>query len=374
MTRRPAIRSDLSALTGYHSPQLEVDVRLNTNESPEPPPAEFQADVAAALASTPWHRYPDREASRLRTALSRHHRVDPSQIFAANGSNEVIQTLLLTFGGLGRVAATFEPTYALHRHLTSITGTGHLEGRRDAGFGVDVTELDRVIDQQPAVIFFCSPNNPTGNAEDREVVLDAVTRAGEWGGLVVVDEAYGQFCSWSALDLVDGDRNLAVCRTFSKTWAMAAARLGYLVGPDWLVAELEKIVLPYHLDTVTQTAGLLALDHTDAMAARVARLVEARGKVQDRLGQLDLDVWPSEANFILFRPRRRDAAQVWQDLVDRSVLVRDCSSWPRLEGCLRVTIGSAEENDRFLTALEAVLESPGGPVSASPEPSSQEST
>ena len=112
----------------------------------------------------------------------------------------------------------------------------------------------------------------------------------------------------------------------------------------------------------------------DAMAARAARLVEARGKVQDRLGQLDLDVWPSEANFILFRPRRRDAAQVWQDLVDRSVLVRDCSSWPRLEGCLRVTIGSAEENDRFLTALEAVLESPGGPVSASPEPSSQEST
>ena len=358
MTRRPAIRPDLSALSGYHSPQLEVEVRLNTNESPEPPPAEFQAEVAASLATTRWHRYPDREAGRLRESLADHHRVEAGQIFAANGSNEVIQTVLLTFGGPGRVAATFEPTYALHRHLTSITGTGHIEGQRDATFGIDAPELERVLALQPAVVFFCSPNNPTGNAENRELVLDAATRSGEWGGLVVVDEAYGQFCSWSALDLLDADRNLAVCRTFSKTWAMAAARLGYLVGPDWLVAELEKVVLPYHLDTVTQTAGLLALDHTDAMAERVARLVEARGHVQDRLSQLDLDVWPSEANFILFRPRRDDAARVWQGLVDRSVLVRDCSSWPRLEGCLRVTIGSAEENDRFLTSLEAVLESP----------------
>jgi histidinol-phosphate aminotransferase len=366
MTRRPQIRSDLSELTGYHSPQLDVDVRLNTNESPEPPPDEFRSAVAEATASTPWHRYPDRQAAQLRAALARHHGVAVDQVFAANGSNEVIQTLLLTFGGPGRVAATFEPTYALHRHLASITGTGHLAGRRDAGFAVGADELDRALDQQPAVVFFCSPNNPTGNAEDRQTVLDAVARAGAWGGLVVVDEAYGQFCSWTALDLIDTDRNLAVCRTFSKTWAMAGARLGYLVGPSWLVAELEKVVLPYHLDRVTQTAGLLALDHADAMAARVARLVEARGELQDRLSQLDLDVWPSEANFILFRPRRRDATEVWQGMVDRSVLVRDCSSWPRLEGCLRVTIGSAEENGRFLTALEAVLESP--------ETSSQEST
>ncbi len=228
----------------------------------------------------------------------------------------------------------------MHRHLASITGTDHLAGERDGGFAVGADELERVLDRRPAIVFFCSPNNPTGNAECRSRVLDAVARVGEWGGLVVVDEAYGQFCSWTALDLVRPDRNLAVCRTFSKTWAMAGARLGYLVGPDWLVAELEKVVLPYHLDAVTQAAGLLALEHAEAMEARVARLVESRGDLQDQLHQLDLDVWPSEANFILFRPRRRDAAAVWQGLVDRSVLVRDCSSWPRLEGCLRVTIGS----------------------------------
>lgn len=357
MNRRPKIRADLGELTGYHSPQLDVEVRLNTNESPEPPPEAFRTAVADAVASTAWHRYPDRQARLLRTALAQHHGVAVEQIFAANGSNEVIQTFLLTFGGSGRVAATFEPTYALHRHLASITGTDHLVGQRDASFAVSGDDSDRVLGQRPDVVFFCSPNNPTGNAEDRQIVLDAVARVGEWGGVVVVDEAYGQFCSWSALDLVRPDRNLAVCRTFSKTWAMAGARLGYLVGPDWLVAELEKVVLPYHLDAVTQAAGLLALDHAEAMAARVARLVEARGDLQHQLSQLDLDVWPSEANFILFRPRRRDAAVVWQGLVDRSVLVRDCSSWPRLEGCLRVTVGSPEENGRFLTALQAVLES-----------------
>ena len=358
MNHRPAIRPDLSELTGYHSPQLDVEVRLNTNESPEPPPDAFRTAVAEAVAGTAWHRYPDRRAERLRHELAGHHGVPDAQIFAANGSNEVIQTLLLTFGGPGRMAATFEPTYALHRHLASITGTGHLAGERNAAFSVGADELERVLDRRPAIVFFCSPNNPTGNAEDRPLVLDAVTRVGEWGGLVVVDEAYGQFCSWTALDLVRPDHNLAVCRTFSKTWAMAGARLGYLVGPDWLVAELEKVVLPYHLDAVTQAAGLLALEHTEAMEARVARLVESRGDLQDQLHQLDLDVWPSEANFILFRPRRRNAAAVWQGLVDRSVLVRDCSSWPRLEGCLRVTVGSPAENDRFLTALRAVLESP----------------
>ncbi len=367
MNRRPELRSDLRELTGYHSPQLDVEVRLNTNESPEPPPDAFRAAVADAVASTAWHRYPDRQATALRDGLARHHGVAAGQVFAANGSNEVIQTLLLTFGGPGRTAATFEPTYALHRHLASITGTGHVAGERDAAFAVGGDEMDRVLDQQPAVVFFCSPNNPTGNAEDRQTVLDAVARVGRWGGLVVVDEAYGQFCSWSALDLVGTDRNLVVCRTFSKTWAMAGARLGYLIGPEWLVAELGKVVLPYHLDAVTQTAGLLALDHTDDMVARVARLVEARGEVLDRLNGLELDVWPSESNFILFRPRRHDAVTVWQGLVDRSVLVRDCSSWPRLEGCLRVTIGSPEENDRFLTALRAVLESPEASTSATAE-------
>jgi histidinol-phosphate aminotransferase len=176
-------------------------------------------------------------------------------------------------------------------------------------------------------------------------------------GLVVVDEAYGQFAPWSALELVDDDRPLVVTRTYSKTWAMAAARLGYLVGPRWLVTELDKVVLPYHLDVVKQAAGTLALELHDEMQARVAGIVEERGRLVAALSELPVDVWPSGANFVLFRPRTHDGADVWQALVDRSVLVRNCSSWPRLEGCLRVTIGTPDEDDAFLAALTEVLTS-----------------
>ena len=174
-------------------------------------------------------------------------------------------------------------------------------------------------------------------------------------GLVVVDEAYGQFADRSALDLVAPDRSLVVTRTYSKTWSMAGARLGYLIGPGWLVDELHKVVLPYHLDLFKQAAGRVALRFVDEMEARVATLREERGRLVTRLEALDVDVTPSDANFVLFRPRARDANEVWQQLVDRSVLVRNCASWPRLEGCLRVTVGTTDEDDRFLSALEEAL-------------------
>jgi histidinol-phosphate aminotransferase len=171
----------------------------------------------------------------------------------------------------------------------------------------------------------------------------------------VVDEAYGQFAPWSALELVDGERPLVVTRTFSKTWSMAAARLGYLVGPAWLVAQLDKVVLPYHLDALKQVAGTVALGFEDEMRARVAGIVEERGRLVAALADLAVDVWPSAANFVLFRPRERSGDQVWKDLVERSVLVRNCASWPRLDGCLRVTIGTPAEDDAFLAALREVL-------------------
>jgi histidinol-phosphate aminotransferase len=175
------------------------------------------------------------------------------------------------------------------------------------------------------------------------------------GGLLVVDEAYGQFAPWSALDLIAEDRSLVVTRTYSKTWSMAAARLGYLIGPTWVVAELEKVVLPYHLDALKQEAGRIALDFVGDMEQRVSFLTEERGRVEAALRELPLEVWPSAANFILFRPTSAVADEVWQALVDRSVLVRNCSGWPGLHGCLRVTIGTRDEDDRFLTALREVL-------------------
>lgn len=346
-------RDDLALMEGYHSPQVDVAVRLNTNEAPEPPPEGFEAALVEEIRSLDWHRYPDRSYRALRGAIADLHGVSPDQVFAANGSNEVLQTLCLTYGGPGRTVGVFEPTYALHSHIARITGTGVATGERRADLGLDLDEVRRVVaESAPEITFLCSPNNPTGMVEDEATVRTVLSLA---PGLLVVDEAYGQFAPWSALELVADDVPLVVTRTYSKTWSMAAARLGYLVGPRTLVAQLDQVVLPYHLDSMKQAAGRLALDFQGAMEARVAALVEERGRLTAALGDLPVDVWPSGANFVLFRPRHRDGHDVWQHLLDRGVLVRDCSGWPRLSGCLRVTIGTTAEDDAFLAALEEAL-------------------
>jgi histidinol-phosphate aminotransferase len=354
------IRPDLVSLDGYHSPQVDVEVRLNTNESPLPPPDAWLAALRDELGRIDFNRYPDRQASDLRQALARSHGVRPEQVFCANGSNEVLQCLLLAYGGPGRTVALFEPTYTLHRHIAMITGTGVVAGTRTDDFRIDPDEVARVVaDSQPIITFLCSPNNPTGRADPPETVERVVA---DTSGLVVVDEAYGQFAPSSALDLVraagPGSERVVVIRTFSKTWSMAAGRLGYLVGSPEVVAACELVTLPYHLDAVKQAAGRLALQFEEAMQARVAVLREERGRIAAALTEMKVDTWPSDANFILFRPTDRSAHRVWQSLLDRSILVRDCSEWPGLTGCLRVTVGLPEENDRFLAALDAALEGP----------------
>jgi histidinol-phosphate aminotransferase len=350
-------RDDLRALTGYHSPQVDVEVRLNTNESPYAPPAAWREELAEALAGVDWRRYPDRHAGALRAAIAGWHGVHPEQVFAANGSNEVLQTLLLAYGGVGRTVVTFEPTYQLHGHIARLTGATVIAGERRADFTIDPAVMQRIVaDTVPAVTFLCSPNNPTGLVEPPARVTELLDAA---PGLVVVDEAYAQFADWTALDLLADSVPLAVVRTFSKTWSMAAARLGYLVGPAWLVAELDKVALPYHLDAAKQIAGVLALRHVGEMETRIKQIVAERERVMAGLGALAVDVVPSSANFVLFRPQERGGHDVWQALVERGVLVRDCSSWPRLEGWLRVTIGTEHENDRLLAALAAVLAEEG---------------
>lgn len=347
------MRDDLKALEGYHSPQVTVPVRLNTNDSPVAPPDEWRDAFASELAGVQWHRYPDRAATDLREGIAALHGVRPDQVFAANGSNEVLQTLLLTYAGPGRTVATFEPTYQLHGHIARLTGATVAEGERGPDFSLDLAEVRRVLaDANPVVTFLCSPNNPTGLVESESNVREVLALT---PGLLVVDEAYGQFADWSALGLVDEETPLVVSRTFSKTWSMAGSRLGYLVGPSWLVTELEKVVLPYHLDAAKQIAGRLALRFVDSMEERVAAIVSERERVSATMATMPIDVFPSGANFILFRPRGRAGRAVWQGLLDRGVLVRDCSGWPRLADCLRVTIGTAHENDLFLDALtEAV--------------------
>jgi len=353
MRDRPKVRDDLVALEGYHSPQVDVRVRLNTNEAPSGPPQAFKDALAAELSRVEWHRYPDRAATELREGIAALHNVPVDQVFVANGSNEVIQTLCLAYGGAGRSCALFEPTYLMHAQIASVAGTSVVLGQRAEDLSLDVDEVKRVLSRSsPSITFLCSPNNPTGMVEPPEAVKEVADLV---PGLLVVDEAYGQFAEWSALELVDEDRPLVVTRTYSKTWSMAGARLGYLVAPSWLVAELEKVVLPYHLDVAKQIAGRVALRFVDEMNERVAALVAERERLVARLSTLPVTVWPSGANFVLFRPETKPGREVWQALLDRSILVRDTSGWPRLDGCLRVTIGTAEEDDAFLDALEEIL-------------------
>jgi len=344
---------NLGALQGYHSPQVDVEVRLNTNESPYPPPPEWIGDVVAEVERLAFHRYPDREASDLRAAIAANHGVGPEQVFVANGSNEVLQTLFLTYAGPGRAAAVFEPTYAMHAQIGHLTSTEVAVGERAPDFLLDLTEVKRVLDESsPSLTFVCSPNNPTGRAESRASVDEVLELA---PGLVIVDEAYGQFSSWTALDLVDDDRPLVVTRTYSKTWSMAGSRLGYLVGSAEVVSALWARALPYHLDVLKQRAGVLALRYSDEMEGRIGSLVAERERIAAGLSALAVEHWPSDANFVLFRPLHRSGDEVWQALVDRSVLVRNCGSWPRLDNCLRVTVGTPSENDRFLAALSEVV-------------------
>ena len=354
--RRPVPRDDLRALAGYHSPQVDVDVRLNTNESPFAPPAEFVARWLGALECVDWNRYPDRGAHELKAALGTFLGQPPARLLCGNGSNEVLQTLLLTYGGSGRCALMFEPTYALHAQIARGTGTGIVVGERCADYTIDAAGAAALITRtRPAIVFVCSPNNPTGTVEPRETVETLLAAASEVGTLVVVDEAYGEFAPWSALELVDDDRPLVVVRTYSKVWSLAGVRLGFGVAPTWVIAELEKVLLPYNLSVPTQVAGTVALEFVGAMERRVATLVEERGRLFAALSSLDaLDVTPSGANFLLFRVHG-DAHDVWKRLLARNVLVRDFSSWPHVEGCLRVTVGTPAENDQFLDALREVL-------------------
>lgn len=355
--KRPAVRPSLQALSGYHSPQLDVEVRLNTNESPEPPPPGFDEAFAQALKAQRWNRYPDREAIALREKIGKRHGRSSSEVFVANGSNEVLQTLLMAWAGPGRKVATFAPTYAMHTQIARVLGSEIVEIERDENFVIDLAAgLDILRREQPVITFLCSPNNPTGLVEPREVV-EAVAACVKDFGLLVVDEAYAEFSDWSCAELVSDDSPIVVSRTFSKTWAMAAARLGYLLAPEWVVEKASIAVLPYHLNALSQQAGLIALDFEEDMQRRTREIVEQRDALISDLKSLGLQVWDSESNFVLFRPNegQLDGVEIWNQLVQRSILIRNCATWPGLEGCLRVSIGTASENRRFVKELTEIL-------------------
>jgi histidinol-phosphate aminotransferase len=350
----PSVRDDLGDLHPYGAPQIDVPVRLNTNENPYPPSPRLVRAVADAVAeaAATLNRYPDRDAVELRKDLADYlgHGLTASHLWAANGSNEVIQQLLQAFGGPGRHALGFDPGYSMHPLIARVTGTRWVAADRDEDFGLDPGRAARVIEQhRPDVVFLTSPNNPTGTSAPIgtiEAVCDAAP------GIVVVDEAYAEFAregSKSALSLLPRYPALAVTRTMSKAFAMAGARIGYLAAAPELVEKLLLVRLPYHLSAVTQAVGRAALAHAAEPLATVAALRAERDALVGWLRQRGLAVADSDANFVMFG-EFGDRHAVWQALLDLGVLVREVgpSRW------LRVTVGTPEEMAAFRTALDQV--------------------
>lgn len=355
----PLLRHDLRGRTPYGAPQIDVPVRLNTNENPHSPSAALVSDLArrVAAAARAMNRYPDRDAAELRGALAAYltrttgHELDGTRVWAANGSNEVLQQLLQAFGGAGRTALGFEPTYSMHRLICSVTGTAYRSAARDSGFALDPEAgVTAIREQAPEVLFLCSPNNPTGTALDLETIealYDAAQDAGPC--LVIVDEAYAEFSSHpSALHLLPGRERLVVTRTMSKAFAFAAARLGYVAAAAAVVDALQLVRLPYHLSVLSQAAAMAALDHADELLATVEDVKKQRDRMMAGLAEMGLRVVDSDANFLLFG-EFGDARETWQALLDRGVLVRDVG----IDGWLRVSAGTEKETDAFLDAVRA---------------------
>jgi histidinol-phosphate aminotransferase len=346
---RPAPpRPGLRDVSPYEAPQLDVRARLNTNECPYPLPNGFRDDLADAVRDLGLNRYPDREAETLRARLSALHGHTAEGTWAANGSNEVLIQLLQAYAGPGRRVAVFEPTYALHARLAWVTSSEVAPVEVPEPWVLDASHVAEAFSRHPDVVFVCSPNNPTGNAQPLEII-ELVANS---SALVVVDEAYVEFGGASAASLVPRYRNLAVVRTFSKAFALAGARIGYcLTSPD-VVQDLRRVRLPYHLSAITQAAGLVALEHRDEALAILEAIRAERDRILKALPSLGVEAFPSDANFVLFRPPV-PVDRVWQGLLDLGVLVRDVS--PQIPGCLRVTAGTPDEVDLFLSALEEVI-------------------
>jgi histidinol-phosphate aminotransferase len=313
-------------------------------------PEGFSDDLAAAVRELPLNRYPDGEMRALREALAARTGSEVDGVWTANGSNEILTQLLMAYGGAGRRAVLFEPTYLLHRRLCWLTQTEIVERRLDPPFEIDDDAVTWAGTSGADVAFVCSPNNPTGNTQSVDAIRSLAAGS---DALVIVDEAYIEFGGETALPLVAEHPNVAVVRTFSKAFALAGARIGYALAAPEVVEDLQRVRLPYHLSALTQAAGLTALRHADEAAAGLDAIRTERDRITNALSEIDgTTVFPSQANFVLFQPPG-DAKELWQGLLDRGVLIRDLTD--AVPNGLRVTAGTTHEVDLFLKALEEVL-------------------
>lgn len=360
MTPYLPIRPELRGRTPYGAPQLGVAVRLNTNENSWPLPDGLPQAIAGAVGAVAGelNRYPDRDAVALRRDLAGYlnHDLIPEQIWAANGSNEILQQLLQAFGGAGRTALGFTPSYSMHPLISLSTSTTWLDGPREPDFGIDRSRAATAVRElAPDVVFVTSPNNPTGSAVGLDVIEAIYAQA---PGMVIVDEAYAEFArpgTPSALTLLPGRERLVVTRTMSKAFGMAGLRLGYLAADPAVVDVLQLVRLPYHLSTLTQVVARVALSYADQLLATVRRVCAQRDRIVAGLPEFGLAAVPSDANFVLVGGFA-DASAAWLALLAQGVLVRD----PGIAGHLRITAGTPAETDALLTALRVVHEAVPG--------------
>jgi len=353
------VREDLRGVEPYGAPQIDVPVRLNTNENPFPPSDALAEAMGQAMADAArsLNRYPDREAWELREDLAAYLRAESEvevradQVWPANGSNEVMHHLFSAFGGPGRLAMSFAPTYSMYEQYARDTFTAYRTVRRNPDFSLDaMTAVAAIIGGGPHIVVLASPNNPTGTALPLEVISAACAIA---PGIVIVDEAYAEFRrpgTPSALCLLEVHPNLVVTRTMSKAFALAGARVGYAVARPEIIDALRVVRLPYHLSSATQAIACTALSFSDELLGQVDALRRERDGLVDWLRAEGLQAVDSDANFVMFG-RFSDRRRVWEGLLDRGVLVRETGP----EGWLRVTVGTPEENAAFRTALLGVL-------------------
>ena len=351
------LREDLRGRTAYGAPQLDVPVCLNTNENSYAVPDVVVKAILDALEDdiAGLNRYPDREFTALRGALTAYlekqagEAFSVDQLWAGNGSNEVLSHIVQAFGGFGRTALGFTPSYSMHPIICETLGTRWVDGAREQGtFGLTVeSAAEQAAAHDPSIVFLSSPNNPTGTALPFDVVtavLDAAPNA-----VVVVDEAYAEFArpgTRSALSLVSGNPRLVVTRTMSKAFAFAGGRLGYLVAAPEFVDALRLVRLPYHLSTPTQTIARVALEHADLMLGTVEAIKHQRDRLVHALAEMGATPLESDSNFVLFGGLV-DEKVTWQALLDEGVLVRDVG----IPHHLRVTAGTPEETATFLRAM-----------------------
>ncbi|GGC95467.1 histidinol-phosphate aminotransferase [Tersicoccus solisilvae] len=348
------LRENLRGASPYGAPQIDVPVQLNVNENTHPLPAEVRAAILAGVEGTleTLNRYPDREFTTLRAALARYlgHGLDADHLWAANGSNEVLQQILQAFGGPGRTLMSFPPTYSMYPLLAAGTDTRYVAGTRGPDFTLRPDDAAaQVREQAPDVVIVCTPNNPTGTATGLDVIEAVYAATEATRSIVVVDEAYAEFAhtgTASALELLPGRPRLVISRTMSKAFGMAGTRLGYLAAAPEVTDALRLVRLPYHLSAVTQAVALAALVHADALLATVEDIKAQRDRIVTGLDRLGLTPTPSDANFVLFGPLA-DPTAVWHGLLDAGVIIRDIG----LRGRLRVSAGTEAETTAFLDRM-----------------------